>query len=105
MPILPFAIKAITKGAQVAKTFKAGKAAQAAAKKPAPRPAPTPKAAPKKPVIVKKPVAVIPAPANPPVKPTASVNTYRILGMDVPKPLAWVGGTAIGAGILYKVFR
>lgn len=93
MPFINTAIKAINKGVQIHKNIKAGKAAQA--KKPAPRP------------VAKKPVAVIPAPVNPPKKPaTVPSSTYNVFGARIPKQIAHgIGGIALGSLLLGVALR
>lgn len=105
--MLPF----IAKAAQfVGKVAKAGKQAQATVNKYRPAPKPAPKPAPRPIVVVKqvpapKPVAVIPPPPRPVAPVPKKTDTVRVLGMDVPKPAAYVGGTVLALGAVYGISR
>lgn len=116
-------LKAVTVGKQVAGTYKAGRAAQMApppnltpvirTKRPAPPVArrPAPKPPPKSPQQVPakysytndhkaghlfaKPKAPPATPKVPTPAPPPPAETYNILGHDISKTTAWVGGTLI----------
>jgi hypothetical protein len=82
----------INKGVQAHKAIKAANA-------------PKPKPAPRRVVSAKKPVTVLPPAPRPVVLPKKVENTVDVLGVKIPKPVAYVGGTVLAAGALYGGYR